>query len=72
MEEDREYNACKLFGPQIDNEGDVQINEPKINEEKGLQNMKDRKVKERGKIEPYKRIEKKMWPQGLQISNEFG
>ena len=43
MEEDREYNACKAFGPQIDNEDDVQwsstdiqINEPKINKEKGL------------------------------------
>ena len=43
MEEDREYNACKAFGLQIDNEDDVhqsstdvQINEPKINKEKGL------------------------------------
>ena len=56
MEEDREYNACKAFGLQIGNEDnvyrsstDVQINEPKINKEKGLQNMRDRKVKERGK-----------------------
>ena len=23
MEEDREYNACKALGPQIDNEDDV-------------------------------------------------
>ena len=58
MEEDREYNAYKAFGPQIDNEDDVhqsitdvRINEPKINKEKGLQNMRDRKIKERGKIE---------------------
>ena len=57
MEEDRKYNACKAFGPQIDNEDDVhrsstdvQINESKINKEKDLQNMRDRKVKERGKI----------------------
>ena len=44
------------FGPQIDNEDDVyqnntdvQINEQKINKEKDLQHMRDRKVKERGK-----------------------
>ena len=44
MKEDREYNACKAFGPQIDNEddvhqssSDVQINKPKINKKKGLQ-----------------------------------
>ena len=56
MEEDRKYNACKAFGPQIDNEDDVhqsntdiQINEPKIDKENGLQNLRDRKVKERGK-----------------------
>ena len=55
MEEDREYNAFKAFGPQIDNEDDVhqsstdvQIYEQNVNNEKGLQNMRDRKVKERG------------------------
>ena len=43
MEEDREYNACKAFGPQIYNEDDVhqsstdyQINEQEINKENSL------------------------------------
>ena len=56
MEEDREYNACKALGLQIDNEDDVhqsstnyQINEQEINKKNGLQIMRDRKIKEIGK-----------------------
>ena len=56
MEKDRECNASKALGPQIDNEDDLyqsstdyQINEREINKENGLQNMRDRKVKESGK-----------------------
>ena len=47
MEEDREYNVCKAFGPQIDNEDDVHqsstyilINEPEIKKRKRFQKYK--------------------------------
>ena len=56
MEGDRECNACKALGPQIDNKDDVhqssidyQINQREINKENGLQNMRDKKVKRSGK-----------------------